>query len=109
MKQTLAIICGLLFIVLPGAAQSKNSQDKTTDKAQTDKAQIVATAEVTKIDAKKKTIQVRNLVDSPSTSSTDRSTRRPGGGGGSPTATPVRSATRDAKSDTMRFHPANLG
>ena len=84
MKQTLAIICGLLFIVLPGAAQSKNSQDKTTDKAQTDKAQIVATAEVTKIDAKKKTIQVRNLVDSPSTSSTDRSTRRPGGGGGSP-------------------------
>ena len=67
MKQTLAIICGLLFIVLPGAAQSKNSQDKSSDKTQTDKAQIVATAEVTKVDAKKKTIQVRNMVDSTST------------------------------------------
>jgi hypothetical protein len=38
MRHTLAIICVLLFIALPGVAQSKSDQDKTTDKAQTSKA-----------------------------------------------------------------------
>ena len=64
MRQALAIICGLLFVAVPGVAQSKSDQDttttdqaKTTDKVQTDKtqaskAQIVGTAEITKIDEK---------------------------------------------------------
>jgi hypothetical protein len=76
MKQPLAILCGFLFVTVPTFAQSKTDQEKKTDKAQ-----IVSTAEITKIDAKKKVIQVRNVVESNS-SSTDRSTTRRGGGGG---------------------------
>ena len=97
--RALAIICGLLFIGLPGVAQSKSDQDKTaTDqgktagKGQSSKAQIVGTAEITKIDDKKKILQVRNVVESSNSSTTDNPTPRanprnggggyPGGGGG---------------------------
>jgi hypothetical protein len=85
MKQTLAAVCALLFVALPSSAQSKSDQDKNSDKAQ-----IVSTAEITKIDAKKKTLQVRNVAESSNTSPTNPDTTRrsgggyPGGGGGYP-------------------------
>jgi hypothetical protein len=81
--KALAIICGLLFIALPCTAQSKNDQDKSQDKS-TDKAQIVGTAEITKIDAKKKTLQVRNIVEGNNDTTPNRTGagRRGGGGGG---------------------------
>ncbi len=84
MRRALAIICGLLFFTLTSVAQSKSDQDKTTDKAPTSKAQIVGTAEITKIDAKKRILQVRSVVESnSSTSSTSNPdiNRRNGGGG----------------------------
>jgi hypothetical protein len=85
MKPALTVICGLLFFALPSIAQSKSDQDKNSDKAQ-----IVGTAEITKIDAKKKTLQVRNVAESTNTSPTEPGTARrsgggyPGGGGGYP-------------------------
>jgi len=99
MRQALAIICGLLFVAVPGVAQSKSDQDTTTtdqakttpkvqtDKTQASKAQIVGTAEITKIDAKKKTLQVRQVVESNNSATTDStgpSTNRRTGGGGYP-------------------------
>ena len=81
MKQPLAIICGFLFIAVPAFSQSKTDQQTKTDpQAKTDKAQLVSTGEITKIDAKKKVIQVRNVADS--NSSTNSGTGRRGGGGG---------------------------
>ena len=76
MKQTLAVICGLLFVALPSIAQSKSDQDKKADKAQ-----IVGTAEITKIDAKKKILQVRSVAEASSTTPSDQGPRRNGGGG----------------------------
>src|SRR5262245_22945365 len=94
MRPALAIIFGLLLIAIPGVAQSTTDQDKTatdqnkkTDKAPTNKAQIVGTAEITKIDAKKKTLQVRQVVESNNSATTDStgpSTNRRTGGGGYP-------------------------
>jgi hypothetical protein len=80
MKHPLAVICGFLFITVPAFGQS-NAQSKTDQDKKTDKAQLVSTGEITKIDAKKKVIQVRNVAESNS-SSTDRSTSRRGPGGG---------------------------
>lgn len=85
MKQSLAIICGFLFITLPAFGQSKTDQESKTDQdKKTDKAQIVGTAEITKIDAKKKIIQVRNVAESNSSSTGGGAGRRSGGGGGYP-------------------------
>jgi hypothetical protein len=94
MRQALAIICGLFFIALPGVAQSKSDQDTTTadrskktDKPATSKAQIVGTAEITKIDAKKQILQVRNVVESNNSStsgSSDPETNPRNRGGGYP-------------------------
>ena len=75
MKQTLALISLSLFTALSVTAQSKSGQDKSTSKAQ-----IVGTAEIVKIDAKKKTIQVRNVAEGNPT--TPRPERRGGGSGG---------------------------
>jgi hypothetical protein len=78
MRQALAIICGVLFIALPSVAQSKSDQNTTpadqnkkTDKPATSKAQIVGTAEITKVDEKKKVLQVRNVVESNNNSTSD--------------------------------------
>src|ERR1051326_3804165 len=93
MRQALAIVFGSLLIAIPGFAQSKTDQDKTTtdqnkktDKTATNRAQIVGTAEITKIDEKKKVLQVRNVVESNNQSTSDDSNtptvnRRRGGGG----------------------------
>jgi hypothetical protein len=74
MKVGLALICGILFVVFPALGQSKDAQDKSADRVQ-----IVSTAEITKIDAKKKMLQVRELVAATDTG--QRTERRSGGGG----------------------------
>ncbi len=85
-----AACASVLLIAAAAWAKPQNAtQDKSTDKSQTtDKAQIVSTAEILKVDAKKQTLQVKNLAN-PSTNSNDRSAsgnpganRRPGGAGG---------------------------
>ena len=73
MKETLALISLSLFTAVSVTAQSKSGQDKSTSKAQ-----IVGTAEIVKIDDKKKTIQVRNVAEGNPT--TPRPERRSGGG-----------------------------
>ena len=75
MKQTLALMSLLLFMARPMAAQSKSGQDKSSSRAQ-----LIGTGEIVKIDAKKKTLQVRNVAEGSSTTSTPQ--RRGGGGGG---------------------------
>src|ERR1051326_2725364 len=96
MRLALAIICGVLFIALPSVAQSKGDQNTTpadqskkADKPATNKAQIVGTAEITKIDEKKKILQVRSVVESnnnstpdqgPATNPRNRGGGYPGGG-----------------------------
>ncbi len=75
MKETLALISLSLFTAVSVNAQSKSGQDNRTSKAQ-----IVGTAEIVKIDAKKKTLQVRNVAEGNPT--TPRPERRGGGSGG---------------------------
>ena len=78
MKQTLTLICIAFFFSLPAAAQSKDDRDKNADRAQ-----IVGAGEILKIDSKKKTLQVRDLVPASQGSRSGSSgTRRSGGGGG---------------------------
>ncbi len=76
MKQTLALICLLLFMTGPTFAQSKSGDDKSSNRAQ-----LVGTGEIVKIDAKKKILQIRNVADG---SSTTPWPERRGGGGGYP-------------------------
>ena len=75
MKETLALISLSLFTAVSLTAQSQSGQDKSTSKAQ-----IVGTAEIVKIDVKKKTLQVRNAAEGNPT--TPRPERRGGGSGG---------------------------
>src|SRR3989442_2926546 len=75
MKETLALISLSLFTAVSVTAQSKSGQGNSTSKAQ-----IVGTAEIVKIDAKKKTLQVRNVAEGNPT--TPRPERRGGGSGG---------------------------
>ena len=70
MKQTFALVCAFLFISAPAFAQSKSGT-----------AQIVSTAEIVKIDAKKKSLQVRQLVE-PNTASGRGAGGGPRTGGG---------------------------
>ena len=78
MKSSLAVIgCAVLLLVLSAAAQSKSGQGN---------AQIVSTAEIVKIDAKKKSLQVKELVGpNPAPGrGTERRSGGAGGGGGRP-------------------------
>src|SRR5438876_12436354 len=77
MKHGFRLIFGLLLVAAGAAGQSKSSDDKTTDKAQ-----IVSTAEITKIDAKKKSLQVREVVESTTAPRTGQGGGRRGSGGG---------------------------
>ena len=76
MRQLLAIIAGF-SLVLPAMAQSKTDQDKKADQAQ-----IVSTAEIIKIDAKKKSLQVRDLAEPVATNPSGNGSPRTGGRGG---------------------------
>jgi hypothetical protein len=83
MRKSFAFLCACLFIVATAAAQSNSDQDKDKGK-DTDRAELVTTAEITKVDAKKKTLEVRELVQP---TANDRSNggsqgRRNGGYGG---------------------------
>ncbi len=76
MKYSLLLVCGLL-IGVSAAAQSKTDQNKTSDNAQ-----LVAAADILKIDAKKKILEVRQVVDStPPPRTRQEGNRRNGGGG----------------------------
>jgi hypothetical protein len=96
MKRRFTAICAFLLFAVPVAARSQSTNDKQNtqdkkdqDKIVPDKAQIVGTAEITKIDAKKQVLQVRNLEPASNASSTGTNNggyggRRQGGGGGYP-------------------------
>ena len=96
MKRRFTAICAFLLLAIPVAARSQSTQDKQNtqdkkdqDKTVPDKAQIVGTAEITKIDAKKQVLQVKNLEPGSNASSTGNNNggyggRRQGGGGGYP-------------------------
>src|SRR5262249_12646833 len=60
MNKRFTAICAFLLFASPAFARSQNSQEKTST-SNTDKAQIVGTAEITKVDAKKQVLQVKNL------------------------------------------------
>ena len=75
MKVSFALTCGILFSVFPVLGQqSKDAQDKSADGVK-----IVSTAEIIKIDPKKKSLQVRELAQP--TDNNGRVGRRGGGGG----------------------------
>jgi hypothetical protein len=93
MKRRFTVICAFVLLAIPVSARSQSTNDKQNtqdkkdqDKTVPDKAQIVGTAEITKIDAKKQVLQVKNLEPAGNTSSTGNNNggygRRPGGGGG---------------------------
>jgi hypothetical protein len=94
MTRRFTAICAFAFLLfaIPVVARSQSTQDKQDnkkdqDKPVPDKAQIVGTAEITKIDAKKQVLQVKNLEPASNASSAGNGGgypggRRPGGGGG---------------------------
>ena len=73
MKQSLSLICIILTFSFPVFSQS------STDKAD---PRVISAAEILKVDAKKKTLQVRQLLDANTSSPAGDGTRRGGGGGG---------------------------
>src|SRR5262245_65189579 len=79
MKQSLAF----LLIAATATAQSNTDQDKDKGK-DTDRAELVTTAEITKVDAKKRTLQVRELIQPPANERNGDGShgRRNGGYGG---------------------------
>src|SRR5215510_14044677 len=83
MRKCFAFLFACLFIAATAAAQSNSDQDKDKGK-DTDRAELVTTAEITKVDAKKKTLQVRELVQPTANDRSDGGShgRRNGGYGG---------------------------
>jgi hypothetical protein len=83
MRQSLAFLFALLIIAATSAAQSNGDQDKDKGK-DTDRAELVTTAEITKVDAKKRTLQVKELVQPTANDQRDGGShgRRNGGYGG---------------------------
>jgi len=82
MRQSLAFLFALLLIAARVAAQSNTDQDKDKGK-ETDRAELVTTAEITKVDAKKRTLQVKELVQPTANDQRNGgSGRRNGGYGG---------------------------
>ena len=72
MKRWLIAVSSLALFAIQSSAQDKNS----------DKAQIVGTAEITKVDAKKQMLTVRNIQSASTGNPNNGSPRRQGGGGG---------------------------
>jgi hypothetical protein len=82
MRQSLAFLFAFLIIAATSAAQSNSDQDKDKGK-DTDRAELVTTAEITKVDAKKRTLQVKELVQPTANDQRNGgSGRRNGGYGG---------------------------
>src|ERR1700758_1274857 len=94
MKRRFTAVCAFLLLAIPVGARSQSTSDKQNtqdkkdqDKTVPDKAQIVGTAEINKIDAKKQVLQVKNLEPASNTSTGNNNGgypggRRTGGGGG---------------------------
>jgi hypothetical protein len=84
MKIRFAILFAVLSVAVFVNAQSKNTQDasKTDNKtdSKTDAAQVLSTAEITKIDVKKKILEVREVVEAPPAQQGREGSRRNGGG-----------------------------
>ncbi len=82
MRQSLAFLFAFLLMAARVAAQSNTDQDKDKGK-ETDRAELVTTAEITKVDAKKRTLQVKELVQPTANEQRNGgSERRNGGYGG---------------------------
>jgi len=84
MRQSLALTFAFLLVAATVTAQSQqNDEDKEKGK-DTDRAQLVTTGEITKIDAKKKTFQVKELAQPADNGRQDGDSqrRRNGGYGG---------------------------
>jgi hypothetical protein len=79
MNRRFAFICVWLCVASPLLAQTKSNQDDSKDNAQ-----IVSTAEITKVDAKKKVLQVRQVREAVTVPRGNRSGGGGGGGGGVP-------------------------
>jgi hypothetical protein len=77
MKRWLTATCAFLLFTIPASARSQNS-----DKSSADKAQVVGTAEITKVDAKKQMLTVKNIQSANTGNSDGGYNRRQGGGGG---------------------------
>jgi hypothetical protein len=82
MRQGLSLLFAFLFVVATAAAQSKSDQDKKDEGKDTDRAQLVTTGEIIKLDAKKKTLQVKELVQPTANGRDGASQRRRNGGYG---------------------------
>src|SRR5438132_2272293 len=77
MKRRLALFGGFFLLALTAAAQSQSGGDKNSGKVQ-----VAATAGILKIDAKKKTVQVREVAEPGTTSTRGQGGRQSTGGGG---------------------------
>jgi hypothetical protein len=83
MRQGLALLFAFLFIAATAAAQYKSEQDKKDEGKDIDRAQLVTTAEIIKLDAKKRTLQVKELVQPTSNGGRENGSQgRPNGGYG---------------------------
>jgi hypothetical protein len=88
MKRGLIAVCTFFLLAIPAVARPQNTSQSAQDKTssdKSDKAQIVGTAEITKVDAKKQMLTVKNI-QSAATGNTNGNggggARRQGGGGG---------------------------
>src|SRR5215468_4511097 len=91
MKRGLIAVCAFSLLAIPAAARPQNTSQSAQDKTsadKSDKAQIVGTAEITKIDAKKQMLTVKNIqsasTDNPNGSGAGGGRRQGGGGTGFP-------------------------
>jgi hypothetical protein len=82
MNRTLPLILALLCAAIPVSAQTKSTQEKSTQENESDRAQLVATAEILKIDAKKMILQVREVRESTNNQNERTGGPRVGNGGG---------------------------
>jgi len=84
MRHYLASLFALLLIAATAAAQSQQSAEDKDKGKDTDRAQLVTTGEITKIDVKKKTLQVKELAQPTDNGRQDGDSqrRRNGGYGG---------------------------
>ena len=77
MKRWFIATGAFLLLAIPASARSQNSQDKSSS----DKAQVVGTAEITKVDAKKQMLTVKNIQSATTGNPDGGYNRRQGGGG----------------------------
>jgi hypothetical protein len=86
MKRGLIAVCMFFLLAIPAVARPQNASQSAQDKTSSvssDKAQIVGTAEITKVDAKKQMLTVKNIQSAAAGNTNGNGgARRQGGGGG---------------------------